>query len=81
MRFRQFAIPARNFTTTFGIDPDTGAQAIDNRVQSARAEPGMSIQYSMPYLKSSVVDLGLRQFINHLISLVEANLQTLLRTR
>ena len=42
MRDRQFAIPARNFTTTFGIDPDTDAQAIDNRVQSARAEPGIA---------------------------------------
>jgi hypothetical protein len=30
----------------------------------------------MPYLKSSVVDLGLPDFINHLIPLVEANLQT-----
>ena len=30
----------------------------------------------MPYLKSAVVDLGLPDFINHLIPLVEANLQT-----
>jgi len=30
----------------------------------------------MPYLKSSVVDLGLPEFINRLIPLVEANLQT-----
>ncbi len=30
----------------------------------------------MPYLKSSVVDLGLPDFIDHLIPLVEANLQT-----
>ena len=37
---------------------------------------GGTIQYSMPYLKSSVVDLGLPDFINHLIPLVEANLQT-----
>ena len=37
---------------------------------------GATIQYSMPYLKSAVVDLGLPDFINHLIPLVEANLQT-----
>ncbi len=30
----------------------------------------------MPYLKSSVVDLGLPDFVNHLIPLVEASLQT-----
>jgi hypothetical protein len=28
MRFRQFAIPDRNFTTTFGIDPDTGVPVV-----------------------------------------------------
>ena len=30
----------------------------------------------MPYLKSSVIDLGLPDFVNHLIPLVEATLQT-----
>jgi hypothetical protein len=37
---------------------------------------GGTIQYSMPYLKSAVIDLGLPEFINHLIPLVEFNLQT-----
>jgi hypothetical protein len=37
---------------------------------------GVTIQYSMPYLKSAVVDLGLPEFVNHLIPLVEATLQT-----
>jgi hypothetical protein len=37
---------------------------------------GGTLQYSMPYLKSAVVDLGLPDFINHLIPLVEATLQT-----
>ena len=30
----------------------------------------------MPYLKSAVVDLGLPDFVNHLIPIVEATLQT-----
>jgi hypothetical protein len=30
----------------------------------------------MPYLKSAVIDLGLPEFINHLIPLVEATMQT-----
>jgi hypothetical protein len=33
---------------------------------------GTSLQYSLPYLKSNVVDLGLPDFINHLIPIVEA---------
>jgi hypothetical protein len=32
---------------------------------------GGALQFSMPYLKSSVVDLGLPDFINHLIPIVE----------
>jgi hypothetical protein len=35
-----------------------------------------SLQYSMPYLKSRVADLGFPDFFNHLIPLVEWNLET-----
>jgi len=71
-----YAIPERRFTTTFGVDPDTGAQTIDTEFHAQVLNWGGSIQYSMPYLKSAVMDLGLPDFINHLIPLVEANLQT-----
>jgi hypothetical protein len=37
---------------------------------------GASLQYSMPYLKSSVVDLDLPDFINHLVPLVEVQFST-----
>ncbi len=37
---------------------------------------GGSLQYSLPYLKSSVVDLGLSEFFNHLIPIVEAQFST-----
>ena len=37
---------------------------------------GGSLQYSMPYLKSSVIDLELPDFINHLIPTVEAQFRT-----
>jgi hypothetical protein len=37
---------------------------------------GGSLQYSMPYLKSSVIDLGLPDFFNHLIPIVEAQFST-----
>jgi hypothetical protein len=34
------------------------------------------LQYSMPYLKSNVIDQGLPEFFNHLIPIVEFQLQT-----
>jgi hypothetical protein len=71
-----YAVPGQNFTTTFGVDPDTGAPTANTEFNPRVLNWGLSIQYSMPYLKSSVVDLGLPDFINHLIPLVEANLQT-----
>ena len=71
-----YAIPGRNFTTSVGIDPDTGELTADTEFHPRVLNWGGTIQYSMPYLKSSVVDLGLPEFINHLIPLVEVNLQT-----
>ena len=71
-----YAIPGRNFTTTFGVDSDTGAQTADTEFHARVLNWGGTLQYSMPYLKSAVVDLGLPDFVNHLIPLVEANLQT-----
>jgi len=71
-----YGIPGRNSTTTFGIDPDTGGPTVDTELNARVLNWGGSIQYSMPYLKSAVTDLGLPDFINHLIPLVEANLQT-----
>jgi hypothetical protein len=37
---------------------------------------GGSVQYSMPYLKSQVADLGFPEFVNHLILITEFNFQT-----
>jgi hypothetical protein len=71
-----YAIPGRRSTTTFGLDPDTGEITADTEFNPRVLNWGGSIQYSMPYLKSSVIDLGLPDFINHLIPLVEANLRT-----
>jgi hypothetical protein len=71
-----YAIPGRNSTTTFGIDPDSGGPTSDTEFHPRVLNWGATIQYSMPYLKSAVVDLGLPDFVNHLIPLVEATLQT-----
>jgi hypothetical protein len=71
-----YASPARNATTTFGIDPDSGVPTFDTEFNPRVLNWGGTLQYSMPYLKSAVKDLGLPDFINHLIPLVEATLQT-----
>jgi hypothetical protein len=71
-----YAIPGRNSTTTFSIDPDSGALTGDTEFHARVLNWGATVQYSMPYLKSSVIDLGLPEFVNRLIPLVEANLQT-----
>ena len=71
-----YSIPGKNSTTTFGIDPDTGNTTVDTEFHPRVLNWGGTIQYSMPYLKSAVVDLGLPEFVNHLIPLVEATLQT-----
>jgi hypothetical protein len=71
-----YAIPARRSTTTFSVDPDSGDLAADTEFHPRVLNWGGTIQYSMPYLKSSVIDLGLPDFVNHLITLIEATLQT-----
>ncbi len=67
-----YAIPGSNSTTV--IDPDTGD--IDVEFNPRVLKWGGTLQYSMPYLKSSVVDLGLPDFVNRLIPIVEASFQT-----
>jgi hypothetical protein len=67
-----YAIPGS--ATTVTVDPDTGD--IDTELNPRVLVWGGSLQYSMPYFKSAVVDLGLPDFFNRLIPIVEASLQT-----
>jgi hypothetical protein len=67
-----YAIPGSNSTTT--LDLDTGD--VDTESHPRVVTWGGSLQYSLPYLKSAVVDLGLPDFFNRLIPIVEASLQT-----
>ena len=67
-----YAIPGSNSTVT--VDPDTGD--VDTEFNPRVLVWGASLQYSLPYLKSAVADLGLPDFVNHMIPLVEASLQT-----
>jgi hypothetical protein len=67
-----YAVPTQS--QTIEIDPDSGELATTLNPQFLQY--GATLQYSMPYLKASVVDLGLPEFVHHLIPLVEVNLQT-----
>jgi hypothetical protein len=71
-----YAIPGVSKITTASFDPDTGEQSIDTEFNPRVLNWGATLQYSMPYLKSAVVDLGLPDFFNHLIPIVEAAMQT-----
>lgn len=67
-----YAIPGTSQTVT--ADPDTGD--IDVEFHPRVLVWGGTLQYSLPYLKSSVVDLGLPDVVNRLIPIVEFSLQT-----
>ena len=71
-----YSIPGASKTTTSTIDPDTGEQSIDIEFNPRVFNWGATLQYSMPYLKTAVVDLGLPDFVNRLIPIVEASMQT-----
>jgi hypothetical protein len=67
-----YAIPGSASSTS--VDPDTGDVTV---TQNPRfLQWGGSLQYSMPYLKSAVVDLGLPDFMNRLVPIVEAQFVT-----
>jgi hypothetical protein len=67
-----YAIPSSNTT----VSVDSGSGDIDTEFNPRVLVWGASLQYSLPYLKSAVADIGLPDFVNHLIPLVEASLQT-----
>jgi hypothetical protein len=68
-----YAIPTSSRTIT-GFDADSGLPNVDQN--PSFWVYGASLQYSMPYLKSHVIDLGLPDVVNRLIFLVEAQFST-----
>ena len=67
-----YALPTES--TTSSIDESSGLLTTTPNPQFLAW--GGSLQYSMPYLKSAVQDLSLPDFFNHLIPLVEWDLET-----
>lgn len=72
-----YQIPTVSKTVTNnGISDDTGLPDISIDHNPRSVAWGMTLQYSLPYLKANVMDIGLPDFFNHLIPLVEASLVT-----
>ena len=67
-----YSIPTSSSTVT--IDPDSGLLNFEFHPQFWVY--GGSLQFSFPYLKSNVIDLGLPDFVNRLIPIVEAQFRT-----
>ncbi len=58
----------------FAVTGTLGFSWAQNRTEPDALSPGLSIQYSMQYLKTAVKDYELPEFVNHLIPLVEVPL-------
>jgi len=71
-----YAVPSSAQKIINGIDPDTGEPTVDVDFRSHFLVYGATLQYSMPYLKANVVDLGLPDLINRLIPLIEVQFST-----
>jgi hypothetical protein len=72
-----YAIPGRRSTiNSIEVDPDTRMVTADIEVHPDVLAWGGTLQYSLPYLKSNVIDLGLPDVINRLIPIVEVALRT-----
>jgi hypothetical protein len=75
-----YAVPTwRRTVTVTSIDFDTGEVDFDEERHPHFLEYGGSIQFSMPYLKANVVDLGLPDVFNRMVPLVEASFRTAVR--
>ena len=76
--FKPLAVTAQ---VGYSIPTESSTTEVDAGLLTTRPNPqflnyGGSVQYSMPYLKSSVQDLGLPTFLNRMVPLVEWNLLT-----
>jgi hypothetical protein len=65
------AIPSRASTTTTTTDPDTGLATSDVEHHPHVLNLGFAIEYSLPYLQSSVKDVGLAAPFDRMVPIVE----------
>jgi hypothetical protein len=74
-----YAIPSWRRTVTTSIDPDSGDFSFDEERHPHFLQYGGTLQFSMPYLRANVVDLGLPDVISRMVPLVEASFSTPVR--
>lgn len=65
------AIPGRAGTTTVGTDPDSSATIVQTERNPHVLQVGLAFEYSLPYLQSSVKDVGLGAPWNRMVPIVE----------
>lgn len=71
-----YSVPAWSRTVKTSVDPDSGDISFDEERHAQFLRYGGTLQFSLPYLRANVVDLGLADAFNRLIPLVEASLST-----
>lgn len=71
-----YAIPGAASRTLLEIDPVSGMQTLETEFHPKVLAWGGTLQYSMAYLKAEVVDLGLPDFVNRLVPIIEAAFRT-----
>jgi hypothetical protein len=71
-----YSMPDSSQTVTATVDNLGNVVSTDVEYHPQVLKWGLSLQYSMPYLKSAVRDFELPDFINHLIPIVEAQFQS-----
>jgi hypothetical protein len=65
------AIPWRASTTTASVDPDSGLPSTNVERNPHVLKLGLALEYSLPYLQSNVLDVGLGAPFNRMIPVVE----------
>ena len=71
-----YAVTSKKKTRTFDTDPDTGNTTVAVEHHSNQIRYGFAVEYSLPYLRSQVRDLGLPEWVNRLTPLVEFSFST-----
>jgi hypothetical protein len=70
------SIPLRSTSNRYGVDPDTGEPIVDVERHPNTFRYGFALEYSLPYLQSSVRDVGIGAPFDRLVPLVEFAFET-----
>jgi hypothetical protein len=71
-----YSVPMWPRTVTYSLDTDSGDLSADVDRHAQYLAYGGSLQFSLPYLRANIVDLGLPEVVNRLIPIVEAQFRT-----